>query len=385
MSATMHSARKRRIVSIAHSGVLRDMGRLRYNPLATRDDLDIHLVVPERWFQFGRWYQADPPCTPGVTTHILPIRLPKGGPASWYLHFYPALRRLMKDIRPDVVHLWEEPWSIVALQALWFKGDAGYVLEVDQNIMKKLPLPFEKLRRFILKRTDIVLARSNHAEEVVRACGYTGPAMPIGYGLDDTTFKPAETPSAREPGALRLGYCGRLVVEKGLDEALDALAKLPESVTLALKGEGDHEPALRAKVVALGLQKRVTFEGWGKPADVAAFYHRIDISILLTRTTAHVREQFGRAIIESQGCGVPVIGSTCGAIPEVIGAGGWVVPESDAGALASVIRSVLAAPDEVAAKSEAGKQNVRDHFTYEAVARDLSAAWAEADRLRKRA
>ena len=78
MSATMHSARKRRIVSIAHSGVLRDMGRLRYNPLATRDDLDIHLVVPERWFQFGRWYQADPPCTPGVTTHILPIRLPKG-------------------------------------------------------------------------------------------------------------------------------------------------------------------------------------------------------------------------------------------------------------------------------------------------------------------
>ncbi len=382
MAEISSPGRRIRVVSIAHSGVLRDMGRLRYQPLADRHDLDIHLVVPERWYQFGRWYEADPPCTPGITTHVLPIRLPKGGPASWYLHFYPSLRRLMRQVSPDVVHLWEEPWSIVALQALLLRRKAGYVLEVDQNIIKRLPLPFEKLRRFILARTDVILARSNHAEEVVRACGYAGPALPIGYGVDEETFRLPEIRRLRPDSGLRLGYCGRLVVEKGLDDALDALAALPDSVTLALMGEGDHDAALRARIARLGLQNRVSFAGWGSPRDVAAFYHGIDVSILLTRTTDQVREQFGRAIIESQGCGVPVIGSTCGAIPEVIGQGGWVVPEQDPAEIAGCVRQILAVPALLDEKSRLGQQNIRDRFSYRAVAGDLAAGWLEAYRRR---
>ncbi len=60
---------------------------------------------------------------------------------NWYLHIYPALRRLIRDIQPDVIHLWEEPWSLVALQAVLFRGRARIMLEVDQNILKRLPPP----------------------------------------------------------------------------------------------------------------------------------------------------------------------------------------------------------------------------------------------------
>ena len=163
-----------RVLSIAHTAVSRAAGRLRYYPLGQRADIDVHLVVPKRWHQFGRSTEADPPDDPGMSVHALPIWFPQAGPMSWYLHVYPGLHRLMRAVKPQVVHLWEEPWSFVALQACLMKGDAALVLEVDQNILKRLPPPFEAIRKFVLHRTDHILARSPDAAAVVRAKGYSG-------------------------------------------------------------------------------------------------------------------------------------------------------------------------------------------------------------------
>jgi glycosyltransferase involved in cell wall biosynthesis len=60
-----------------------------------------------------------------------------------------------------------------------------------------------------------------------------------------------------------------------------------------------------------------------------------------TQTTERIREQFGRVLVEAMASAVPVIGSTCGAIPEVIGDAGLVVPEGDADALAGALRRLL--------------------------------------------
>ncbi|EJW11498.1 Poly(glycerol-phosphate) alpha-glucosyltransferase [Rhodovulum sp. PH10] len=369
-----------KILSIAHPAVSRAAGRLRYRPFAARRDLDVHLVVPTRWHQFGRTMVADPPGDPGVTTHVMPILFPRGGPMKWYLHVYPRLRRKIRDVAPDVIHLWEEPWSFVALQACLLKNDAALVLEVDQNILKRLPPPFEAIRRFVLRRTDHILSRSPDATAVVRACGYAGPVTPIGYGVDQDTFRPTAAPRAheREPGPLTLGYVGRVVVEKGLDDALDAMAKARTRARLVIMGEGPHLPALQARAAALGLSDRVSFERWGTPNDVAAFIQTLDALVLLTRTTEHVKEQFGRVITEAQACGVPVIGSTCGAIPDVIGDGGWAVPESDPAALAKLIDQIAADPAARLARAERARANVASRFTYAATAQALAAAWTQA-------
>ncbi|MFD0938125.1 glycosyltransferase, partial [Methylobacterium trifolii] len=320
-----------RVLSIAHAAVSREAGRLRYYPLAERGDLELDLVVPARWHQFGRVIAADPADDP-VRVHVEPIRLARAGPMGWYLHFYPGLRRLLRRTRADVVHLWEEPWSVVALQACLLKGRAALVLEVDQNILKTLPPPFEAMRRFVLARTDHILSRSPDATAVVRAGGYAGPVTMIGYGVDETRFRLAQTPPPAHAG-LRIGYVGRIIEEKGLDEALDAMARATAPVSLAIMGEGPYEAQLRRRAAELGLADRVTIRGWGIPAEVAPFIHGLDALVLLTRTTQAVREQFGRVITEAQACGVPVIGSECGAIPSVVGPGGWIVPERDPEAL----------------------------------------------------
>ncbi|QUS41340.1 glycosyltransferase family 4 protein [Tardiphaga alba] len=383
----MSSARPLKILSIAHPAVSRDAGRLRYYPLAGRADVTVDLVVPALWYQFGRTIVADPSDDPGMTVHVMPIRLPRAGPMSWYLHFYPGLRRLIRDIDPDVVHLWEEPWSVVALQARFLKGRAAMVMEVDQNILKRLPPPFEFIREQVLAHTDHVLSRSPDATDVVRARGYSGPVSSIGYGVDLSTFNPDVTPLLPPPmrPEFRIGYVGRLVVEKGLDDALDAMARTKIPVSLALMGEGPHEERLRQHVAELGLGARVSFQGWGKPADVASFLRSLDALVLLTRTTKSVREQFGRVITEAQACGVPVIGSQGGAIPDVVGDGGWIVPESDPAALAQLLDEIATDPNALHARGRAAQENVMRRFTYEAVANDLVAACHAAARRRRAA
>lgn len=371
----MYERRPLRIVSIAHPAVSSEAGRLRYPYLAAKTDVDLHLIVPAIWKEFGRTIIAEPPLETGFPVHVLPIRLPQAGPMNWYLHFYPALGRMLRQIDPDVIHLWEEPWSIVALQAQMLRRRAALVLEVDQNILKRLPPPFEAIRKHVLRRTDHVLSRSPDATTVVRARGYDGPVTPIGYGVDTATFTPRPDPAKEIAGrGFRIGYVGRLIEEKGLDDALEAIAASEAQVGLGIMGEGPHEAKLRERVAALGLGRRVSFQPWGSPADVANFLRSLDALVLLTRTTKAVREQFGRVIIEAQACGVPVIGSTCGAIPDVVGDGGWILPERDPRALGNLLNQIAADPALVRAKGVAARSNMQARFTYEAVAAALQSA-----------
>lgn len=374
------SDEKLRVISVAHTAVSRAAGRLRYQPLAGRDDVDVHLVVPAEWTQFGRSTKADPPGDPGVTTHVMPILFPHAGPFNWYLHVYPGLRKLIREVKPHVIHLWEEPWSLVALQACLFKGDAKLVLEVDQNILKRLPPPFETIRKSVLARTAHLLSRSQDATDVCTARGYKGQVTMIGYGVDQDVFhpKPDARPEASSRDGLVIGYVGRLVVEKGIQDALEAMARSLVPVRLEIIGEGPYEGELREKAERLGIADRLHIRPWDKPEAVASFMRSLDALILLTHTTSAVKEQFGRVIIEAQGCGVPVIGARSGAIPDVIGKGGWVVPEGDPVALADLFEHIHAKPGERQERAAAGIENVRERFTYPAIADQLFSAWRAA-------
>lgn len=364
-----------RVLSVAHTAVSRAAGRLRYHSLADDPTLDVHLVVPSRWHQFGRWHDADPANDPGLTLHTLPIRWPKAGPASWYLHHYPGLAALAARLRPDVIHLWEEPWSIVAFQAsrMARRLGAALVMEVDQNILKRLPMPFELIRRHVLRRTDVVMSRSDDATEVVRACGYAGPTSAIGYGVDQAVFHQGARPGST--AELELGYVGRIVEEKGLDDVLAAMALVGGDIRLTIVGEGPHLPALQAHAARAGLGKRVSFRPWADPGSVAAFLRGLHALVLPTRLTPSVKEQFGRVIIEAQACGTPVIGAATGAIPSVIGKGGWTVPERDPAALAGLLVWLNADRAEIEARGTDGVANVAARFTYAAVANDLVTGW----------
>jgi len=90
--------------------------------------------------------------------------------------------------------------------------------------------------------------------------------------------------------------------------------------------------------------------------------------VVPTQTTSRIREQFGRVLVEAMASGLPVIGSSCGAIPEVIDDAGLIVPEGNSAALAAALRRLLldcALREEL---TRAGRRRVIEHYTWERVA-----------------
>jgi glycosyltransferase involved in cell wall biosynthesis len=381
-----------RVLSIAHPAGSNADGAQRYRPLADDPEFELHLLIPNRWREFGRRIIPRPKVATGIVLHLGPVRWLQAPYVSWYLHHYPKLRRVLQETRPDVIHLWEEAWSFVALQAVVLRKrhlpNAAIVLEVDQNILKRLPFPFQQIRRYVFSQTDHLLVRSPEALQVARDCGFWGTASPIHYGVDQVTFRPGNRAAAR--GELNLngfviGYVGRLVEEKGIDDVLTAMALTPATITLVIVGEGPHKRALQEHALRLGLAAHVHFLPRSSPSQVARILQALDILVLLTRTTPHVREQFGRVIIEAQACGVPVIGSSCGAIPFVVGTGGWIVPERAPQELANLLGRLAMSPDEIGAAGVRGGAQVGLHFTYAHVARALAMGWRDAVATRRSA
>src|SRR5260221_14335510 len=80
------------------------------------------------------------------------------------------------------------------------------------------------------------------------------------------------------------------------------------------------------------------------PARLAAQFCQIDALVLRSLTTPVWKEQFGRVLTEAMACGVPVVGSSSGAIPEVIGEAGLIFPEGDAAALAGCLAKLQQPP-----------------------------------------
>jgi glycosyltransferase involved in cell wall biosynthesis len=190
----------------------------------------------------------------------------------------------------------------------------------------------------------------------------------------------ATPPEPTSGKCLTVGFVGRLVHQKGVDLLLQALARargrgLP--LRAVIVGGGPEEPALRALAHALGLDDAVEWVGPVRPEEVAAHMGRLDVLVLPSRTVPTWKEQFGRVLIEAMALGVAVVGSDCGAIPEVIGRPDLIFPEWDAEALAGLLERLATDPAWRAEVRAYGLDRVRENFTMEAVARKLVSLWEE--------
>jgi glycosyltransferase involved in cell wall biosynthesis len=140
---------------------------------------------------------------------------------------------------------------------------------------------------------------------------------------------------------------------------------------LLVIGDGEEREPFAQRLSELNLIERAQFMGAIKYDQMPQLFQQMDLLVLPTQTTKRVREQFGRVIVEAMASGVPVIGSTCGAIPEVIGDAGLVVPEGDAEALAAAIERLLADENLRRRLARAGRERVERHYSWEEVASQM--------------
>jgi glycosyltransferase involved in cell wall biosynthesis len=165
---------------------------------------------------------------------------------------------------------------------------------------------------------------------------------------------------------------------KGLNVLADALAKIKEQQwRLLLVGDGSERADFANRLKAAGVLDRAEFTGAISYEQTPAYFQKMDVLVIPTETTDRIREQFGRVIVEAMASGVPVIGSTCGAIPEVIANAGRVFPECDGSALAAALSELLADADLRERFSHEGRKRVEENYSWDSVAEKTFALYQQ--------
>jgi glycosyltransferase involved in cell wall biosynthesis len=327
--------------------------------------VELLVLVPPAWKDERGLIPLERAYTQGYRLETTPIWFN----GSYHLHCYPQFGRLLRDFQPDIVHIDEEPYNLatwIALRAARQSG-AKTLFFSWQNLARVYPPPFSWMERQVLQSVDFAIMGAASADSVWREKGYGGPSAVIPqFGVDPDLFQPAEPTDTRP---FTIGYFGRLVEEKGLSVLLDSLARLDNAGwRLRLVGGGPLRLALEAQAAALGIIAQVEFCDQMPSSAMPAQYQALHAFVLPSLTRPNWTEQFGRVLIEAMSSGVPVIGSDSGAIPDVIGDAGLIVPEGDAAVLASALARLQQDSALRQSLAEAGRAHVLEHFTHEGVA-----------------
>ncbi len=265
---------------------------------------------------------------------------------TWDLGSVLALARVMRAIRPDVVH-WHaaRAHAIGAMASLLHPAPARVLsrrvqLPVRRSIGSKLlyALPVDRIAAISEAVRDALVGSGVAAERI--------DVVPS--GIDPPT---ALDPAARFDLRRSFGIENRdvlavtlaaLSLGKGHRDLLRATAAASTrapSLRLWIVGEGPLDTELRRECRSLGLEGRVQFLGFR--TDIQALLQAADLFCLATR-----HEGLGSSILEAMAAGLPVVATRVGGIPEIVeeGSTGILVPESDPAALADALERMASDP-----------------------------------------
>jgi len=264
---------------------------------------------------------------------------------------HPAFRDAADTLRPDVVHANSLQFQTTR-GATWLARDRGLPLVVTAHLADLGAFPgwvgtaATVHERFIgapmLRGASRAIAVSDAVARHVRAIAPLVPVDVVCNGVDLGSFPPRT--GERRPGPPRLGIVGRLVPNKGVTVALDAVAGLRArgvAAELWVIGDGPLRRSLEARSVALGIGPSVVFLG-----------HREDIGDLLADLDVLLRpsytEGMSLALLEAMSVGVPIVASDIEGNATIVthGVTGLLAPAGDAEALARAIERLLLDPGE---------------------------------------
>jgi len=162
---------------------------------------------------------------------------------------------------------------------------------------------------------------------------------------------------------------------KGLHILLEAVAQIRKTrpIKLTVIGQPKKDGMIENLVKDLSLADVVHFTGRIANEEFAEYYAKSTIAVVPS-----LYEGFGIPAVEAMACGVPLIATTGGALPEVVGDAGLVVPAGDARALSGAIIRLLDSPDERKKYAQAGLRRANTVFSWRRAAEQLTDVYREA-------
>jgi glycosyltransferase involved in cell wall biosynthesis len=291
------------------------------------------------------------------------VRLPC--PRDLDLGLARRVRRELAALAPDVVHTHLVHADVYGA---WGAGGARLV-STKHNDDPFRRGPFRFVERAATRRASRVIAITESLQRFcVERVGLPAEKVEVvHYGLDALPEPWGDSPAVELPEDARVLLCvSRLVPQKGVDVAVQALARVRESeprAVLVVLGEGPEHERLAAEGLYLP----------GRVGDVASWYRRSELLVHPARW-----EGFGLAVLEAMLAAKPVVASRVSSIPELVGDGetGLLVPPDDAGALAEALLAVLGDPARATAMGTAGLARARAEFSVGRMAERTESVYA---------
>jgi glycosyltransferase involved in cell wall biosynthesis len=287
------------------------------------------------------------------------------------------VRRSVRRVAPDLVHTHLVHADVYG--ALAVLGSRAALVSTKHNDDPFRSGRFRHLERLLTRRAALVvcitgaLARFNR--EVV---GLPAEKLRVvHYGLDAPPhpWGPPGGPALPDDAPVLVAVC-RLVPQKGVDVAIEALARIRQrhpDARLVVLGEGPLRGELRALASRLGVEDAVSLPG--RVGDVAWWLRRATVVVHPARW-----EGFGLALLEAMLCSRPIVAAAVSSVPEIVvdGETGHLVPPDDPAAFADGVTALLDDPARSAALGAAGRERARTEFSVTRMAERTVAVYEDA-------
>jgi phosphatidylinositol alpha-1,6-mannosyltransferase len=292
--------------------------------------------------------------------------------------------RTAREIEADVVFV--DPMLPLGLVGRHLRS-GPYVLVAhgaEVTLPGRLPGP-NLLARSVLRGAAAVVAAGHYPAAVAAAvAGQPLRGVEIPPGVDPERFRVlerAERDAARRRHGLPadrplvLGL-SRLVPRKGFDVLLEAVARLDDSVVVAIGGAGRDRTRLQGLAARLGLAERAFFLGRIPDDALPEVYGSADVFAMLCRDrwAGLEAEGFGIVFLEAAACGVPAVAGRSGGAHEAVvdGSTGYVVEPRDVVGVAAAIERLLADDARRAAMGAAARRRAAEELSYDRLVERLA-------------
>ena len=249
-----------------------------------------------------------------------------------------------------VVHFskWKSVPNVFVIRALMSDRILSSANPYDQLTTEM----YKVTNRYAVSKMQYCIAISEYIKGLAIAEGAIPENVFVLHNPVDTErFHPEKTKTKD----IDILFVGRLSVEKGVSVFLKAAEQLYKEVRILIIGDGVLRRTLERKAQKVGCQ--IIFKGWIENKLLPEYICRSTIQVVPS-----LSEPQGRVVLEGMACGVPIIASKTGGIPEMIthGKNGWLVPPNNPEALADTIKVVLSNVNELEAAGRAAFETAKE-------------------------
>jgi glycosyltransferase involved in cell wall biosynthesis len=346
---------------------------------------------------WGKWFLAD---WPNLLPRPRPLRvfeplqfyefaaarlgfLPE--PFAFSVRAFRALaRRLRAGARYDLVHdVQSLGYGLLGIRALGLPvvSTVHHPLTIDRRAAFARARTYRQrlgawefypvgMQGFVARRLERIFTSSEvSARQIERDFGVRPARLAmVANGLDTALFSPDPAAARSAHELLCVGRASD--PNKGIPTLLRALARLPAPVSLTLVDTAESEARRWARELGCGERLRIT--GRVNTEELVRLYRRAALVVVPSRF-----EGFGLPAAEAMACGAPVVATSAGALPEVVGAGGGgvLVPPDDPEALAKAIATLLEQPETRRALGARARPRIEAAYAWPRVAERTAAEY----------